>query len=298
VRTDRGERVTARYCIMATGCISTPPQPDVQGLGRHSGKVYHTGEWPHEGADFSGQRVAVIGTGSSGIQAIPVIAQQAAQLTVYQRTPNYSLPSQNGPMTPEYERSWNQNYAALREEQRHTPKLLAPKTYPIGTKRICIDSGYFETFNRDNVELVDISATPIERMTPRGLEVDGRDRALDSIVFATGFDAMGPSTYLGLMTEGFPNLFMITGPGSPSVLSNMMVSIEQHVDFVCDCITRMRCEGADLIEPERAAEDDWVEHVNDTAHGTLFPRANSCAAVPDRRSVRAGDSGNGSRRSR
>jgi len=271
-------------------------------------------------------------------------------------------------MTPEYARSWKDNYPALREEQRQTPKgairefndvsgltasedehtaayekgwaqggasllgayrdmlvdgavnetaaefvrgkiraivrdpvvaeKLAAKGYPIGTKRICIDSGYFETFNRDNVELVDINDTPIERLAADGLCTSERAFEFDSIVFATGFDAMtgtlfkidiqgrggatlrekwyaGPRTYLGLMTEAFPNLFMITGPGSPSVLTNMMVSIEQHVDWITEGLLHMRAQGLETMEPTLAAEDDWVEHVNVVAHKTLFPQAAS-----------------------
>lgn len=368
VETDSGEAITARFCIMATGCISTAQTPDIEGLSDYQGATYHTGHWPHEGVDFTGQRIAVIGSGSSGIQTIPVVAEQAAHVTVFQRTPNYSLPSQNGPMTEEYARSWKDNYADLREEQRHTAKgnirelnnesalkvtearraemyqkrwdiggaaflssfndllvdraanetaaefvrnqirsivkdpetaeLLAAKDYPIGTKRICIDSGYYETFNRDNVELVDISEKPIERMTAGGLTANDRSFEFDSIIFATGFDAMtgtlfkvdlqgrggatlpqkwdaGPRTYLGLMTTDFPNLFMITGPGSPSVLSNMMVSIEQHVDFVVDSIVHMRDKNLEIMEPQLDAEDNWVEHVNEVAHTTLFPLAAS-----------------------
>jgi cyclohexanone monooxygenase len=368
VSTDHGEEIRARFCIMATGCISTAQMPDIPGLDEFAGHTYHTGHWPHTPVDFSGQRVGVVGTGSSGIQAIPVIAEQAAQLTVFQRTPNYSLPSQNGRMTSEYERSWKADYGSLREEQRHSPKgnlgeandqlassvsaeerarmyaqrwaqggasllgayrdlltdhdandtaaefvrakiraavndpdtaeLLAPKTYPIGTKRICIDTGYFETYNRENVSLIDISNAGIERVTPTGLVANDVAFDFDAIVFATGFDAMtgtlfnidiqgkdaatlrtkweaGPRTYLGLMSQGFPNLFMITGPGSPSVLSNMMVSIEQHVEWVTDTIAHMREHDLAVIEPELAAEDAWVERVNVVAHQTLFPRANS-----------------------
>jgi len=368
VETDTGENIAARFLIMATGCISTAQIPDFDGLSDFAGETYHTGNWPHEGVDFTGRRIAVIGTGSSGIQAIPVLATQAEHVTVFQRTPNYSLPCQNGPITDEYARSWKDNYAALREEQRHTAKgnirelnnesalavtqerraemyqkrwaiggagflssfndllvdraanetaaefvrtqirsivrhpataeLLVAKDYPIGTKRICIDSGYFETFNRDNVALVDVADTPIERITPGGLVVDGRSFEFDAIVFATGFDAMtgtlfkvdiqgrggatlrdkwaaGPRTYLGLMTRDFPNLFMITGPGSPSVLSNMMVSIEQHVDWVTESLVHMRAENLELMEPTLKAEDDWVEHVNVVAHKTLFPLAAS-----------------------
>ena len=368
VETDRKETILARHCIMATGCISTAQIPDFKGLSDFQGETYHTGNWPHDGVDFTGQRIAVIGTGSSGIQAIPVLAEQAEHVVVFQRTPNYSLPCKNGAMTPEYARSWKDNYPALREEQRHTAKgnirelndepafsvsaaarrriyqkrwkvggaaflsafndllvdaqanetaaefvrdrirdivrdpdiaeLLAAKGYPIGTKRICIDSGYFETFNRDNVALVDIGDRPIERITPRGLIANGRAFEFDAIVFATGFDAMtgtlfkvdiqghgaislrrkwaaGPRTYLGVMSAEFPNLFMITGPGSPSVLSNMMVSIEQHVDWVTQSIVHMRARNLETMEPTLAAEDDWVDHVNVVAHKTLFPLAAS-----------------------
>jgi cyclohexanone monooxygenase len=368
VETDTGERVAARFLVMATGCISTAQIPDIEGLSAYRGRTFHTGAWPHEKVDFTGERIAVIGTGSSGIQAIPVLAEEAAHVTVFQRTPNYSLPSQNCPMTEDYERSWKDVYAARREEMRDsfhgslkdlndkpalsvseaerqatyrkrwdiggtpylgsfndlltnkeandtaaefvrnqirtivkdpaTAELLAPKTYPIGTKRICVDSGYFETYNRDNVALVDISGGPIERFTPEGLVANGRHYAFDSVVFATGFDAMtgtlfavdirgrgglalkdkwyaGPRTYLGLMTEAFPNMFMITGPGSPSVKSNMIISIEQHVDLVTDSLVYMRERGLELMEPEREAEDGWVEHVQEAANRTLFPRANS-----------------------
>jgi cyclohexanone monooxygenase len=368
IETDAGERVSAQFFIMATGCISTAQIPDLDGFDEYKGRTFHTGNWPHEKVDLTGERIAVIGTGSSGIQAIPVLAQEAAHLTVFQRTPNYSLPSRNVPMTKEYERSWKDVYPAKRDEMRYsghgslkdlndkpalsvseeerqtvfaerwktggtiflgafndiltsqeandtaaefvrnqirtivkdpvTAELLAPKTYPIGTKRICVDSGYFETYNRDNVDLVDISGAPIERMTPDGLVANGQEYAFDSIVFATGFDAMtgtlfnvdirgrrdqalkekwyaGPRTYLGLMSEAFPNMFMITGPGSPSVKSNMVMSIEQHVDFVTDSIVHMREQGYDVMEPTVDAEDDWVDHVQETANKTLFPRANS-----------------------
>ncbi|MBT5457302.1 MAG: hypothetical protein HOK82_11890 [Rhodospirillaceae bacterium] len=175
---------------------------------------------------------------------------------------------------------------------------LAPTSYPVGTKRICVDTGYYETFNRDNVELVDIVAGPIETLTRTGLAAGGRDFTFDSIIFATGFDAMtgtllkvdirgrdgltlkdkwyaGPRTYLGIMSEAFPNLFMITGPGSPSVKGNMATSIEQHVDFVTDCLVHLRAEGIDQIEPELEAEDAWVDHVQEAANATLFPCANS-----------------------
>ena len=368
VETDKGEKVSARYLIMATGCISTAQIPEIEGLSEYSGNTYHTGRWPHEKVDFTGQRIAVIGTGSSGIQAIPVLAEEAAHVTVFQRTANYSLPAQNMSMTPEYEQEWKDEYTARRMEMRYTPQgslkdlndepamavsadrrrevyterwttggstllgsfnnllsdqksndtaaefvrqkirkivkdsetaeLLCPKDHPIGTKRICIDSGYYQTFNRDNVELVDIKNSVIERITETGLDVNGRSFEFDSIVFATGFDAMtgtlfnvdirgrgdqalkdkwfaGPRTYLGLMSEAFPNMFMITGPGSPSVKGNLLNSLEQHVDFVIDSIVHMREQGFAMMEPTREAEDEWVDHVQEAANRTLFPRANS-----------------------
>jgi cyclohexanone monooxygenase len=368
IETSKGEQVRARHFVMAGGCISTAQIPKFEGLSDYTGKTYHTGRWPHEPVSFAGLRVAVIGTGSSAIQAIPVIAKEAAHLTVFQRQANFTIPSRNEPMTADYANTWKHGYAEKRQEMRRMPngvlrelndksalavseeerlatyearwrmggsgflaafndimtnreandtmaefvrnkirqtvkdpvtaELLCPKTHPIGTKRLCVDSGYYETYNRDNVELVDISQTPIERLTPHGLTVNGRDFTFDAIVFATGFDAMtgtlfnvdirgraglelkkkwvaGPRTYLGLMTESFPNLFMITGPGSPSVKSNMITSIEQHVELVADTIIHMRDQGLALIEPERSAEDAWVDHVQEVAYKTLFPQANS-----------------------
>jgi cyclohexanone monooxygenase len=353
---------------MATGCLSNARVPDFKGLESFKGTTYHTGHWPHEGVDLSGKRVGVIGTGSSAIQAIPVLAQQVGELVVFQRTPNFSIPSRNGPMTQDYEQSWKIDYEEKRqrarfmrsgvlypineksaievdEEERRrvyedrwaaggtafmaafsdlavnkasndtaaefvrekiraivkdpeVAELLAPKTYPIGTKRICVDTEYFAAYNRPNVKLVDVRAEPITGITPDGVRAGDTVYPLDAIVFATGFDAMtgalaridirgvdglaladewaaGPRTYLGLMSAGFPNLFMITGPGSPSVLSNMIVSIEQHVDWVNDCIAHLRSRQLSRIEPTRAAQDEWVEHVNEVAHRTLYPHANS-----------------------
>lgn len=368
IETDSGETVLARHFVMAGGCISTAQIPKFEGLSDYQGKTFHTGRWPHETVDFTGQRVAIIGTGSSGIQAIPVIAQQAAHLTVFQRQANFTIPSRNHPMTQEYAQTWKGDYREKREEMRYMPngvlrelnnksaleaseqerlatyearwqvggsgflgafndiltnkdandtmaefvrnkiretvkdpvtaEILCPKTHPIGTKRLCVDTNYFETYNRSNVELVDISKAPIDRLTQAGIKVNGRSFEFDAIVFATGFDAMtgtlfnvdirgrndlqlkkkwhaGPRTYLGLMSESFPNLFMITGPGSPSVKSNMITSLEQHVDLVADTIIHMRDQGLAVIEPELAAEDEWVDHVQVVAHKTLFPQANS-----------------------
>jgi cyclohexanone monooxygenase len=368
VQTDRGDVVSAKYCIMATGCLSAARMPDFPGMDSFRGKTYHTGHWPHEGVDLTGLRVGVVGTGSSAIQAIPVIAAQAAHVTVFQRTPNFSIPSRNRPMPGDYAQSWKDVYPARRAEARftrngilanpndqsavETPEaerlavyeqrwasggttfmaafndlifnkasndtaaefvrgkiramvedpvkadLLAPVNHPIGTKRICVDTNYYLTYNRPNVDLVDVRDAPIEAVTPDGLRVGGKDYTFDSIVFATGFDAMtgaltrmgivgrggealadkweaGPRTYLGLMTAGFPNMFMVTGPGSPSVLSNMMVSIEQHVDWIADCLAHLTERHFDCIEATLAAENDWVQHVNDVADTTLYPSAAS-----------------------
>ena len=368
IHTDKGAPVSAKFCVMATGCLSAANVPDIPGVESFEGNWYHTGRWPHEGVDFSGQKVAVIGTGSSAIQCTPVIARQASHLFVFQRTPNFCVPAQNRPLTPEVINDWDANRAAYRQqarssvfgllatgsnqsalevladqrlrdyEQRWTrgglgfiatysdlllnraandtlaeflhskirstvrdPKLaqkLLPRDFPVGTKRLCVDTGYYETFNRDNVTLVDIRTTPIEEITPTGLRTSNADYALDSIIFATGFDAMtgalckidirgragislkqkwaeGPRSYLGLMVAGFPSLFTITGPGSPSVLSNMIVSIEQHVDWISDCLAHVREKGCASIEATSAAESAWTDHVAQVANFTLFPLANS-----------------------
>jgi len=368
IETATGETVTAKHFVMAGGCISTAQVPQFEGLSDFKGETYHTGNWPRQPVSFAGKRVAVIGTGSSAIQAIPEIANEAQHLTVFQRQANFSIPARNQPMTPEYADTWKSDYAEKRQEMRYMPngvlrevnnksalevseaerqatfearwevgtgaflgafndiltnkasndtmaefvrgkirqivkdpataEILCPTTHPIGTKRICIDNGYYQAFNRDNVDLVDISETPIGRMTETGFPVGDRMFAFDAIVFATGFDAMtgtlfnvdirgrdgralkqkweaGPRTYLGLMSESFPNLFMITGPGSPSVKGNMINSIEQHVDLVVDTIIHMRAEGLQSIEPELEAENEWVDHVQVVAHKTLFPQANS-----------------------
>jgi len=370
LRTERGETVTARFCVMASGNLSTPRVPDLPGLDRFQGKWYHSGLWPSEPVDFSGQVVGVIGTGSSGVQMIPIIARQAKRLYVFQRTANFSLPARNAPMRPEterrhkasyrerrlaaldtpfgiaghppptksaldaspeerrqaYEAKWEEggsisflyaytdllvNKAAnetasefVREKIRATvqdrtvAELLAPKDHPIGTKRLCLDTEYYETYNRDNVTLVDVRRAPIAELTPSGLRTREREYALDSIVFATGFDAMtgalreidirvegglsladkwaaGPTTYLGLMVAGFPNMFVITGPGSPSVKTQMIASIEQHTDWIAGCLAHMRAGDFTRVEAEARAEGDWVRHVNEVAEATLYPLANS-----------------------
>lgn len=369
VRTDAGDLVSAQFCIMATGCLSVPKLPEVDGLESFRGRCYHTGRWPQEGVDFTGQRVGVIGTGSSGIQSIPIFAEQAAHLTVFQRTANYSMPAWNRPLDRDAQRALKANYREYRQLARDSyvgvpmelptesalevdpeertskyqagweagglfglattyldirsdqaandtaaefirskvrdivddpavAERLAPKDHPFGTKRPCVDTDYYATYNRDNVSLVDLRESPITAITPSGIRTADDDYECDSIVFATGFDAMtgallsmdvrgrngldlrekwvdGPRSYLGLGISGFPNLFIITGPGSPSVLSNMMVSIEQHIEWITDCVEFVRDRGIEAIEATADAEEDWVEHVNELASGTLYPKADS-----------------------
>jgi cation diffusion facilitator CzcD-associated flavoprotein CzcO len=369
IHTDRDAPVTARFCIMATGCLSAAKLPEYPGLNSFHGKCYHTGNWPHEGVDFTGQKVGVIGTGSSAIQSIPIIAEQASHLYVFQRTPNFSVPAHNKPLSAQVIGDWYAHRAAYRDQARssgfgilsldlndkpavetsheerqcafeqrwqrggvallgtfndlviskeandaaagfvrskireivHDPNVaekLMPKDYPIGTKRMCVDTNYYATFNRNNVQLVDVRATPIQEITPAGIRTSDSAYALDSIVFATGFDAItgalsridirgraglplqqkwcaGPRTYLGIMVAGFPNLFTITGPGSPSVLSNMALSIEQHADWIADCLVYLRNHRKASIEANIEAETEWVNHVNEVANQTLFPLANS-----------------------
>ena len=369
VATANGKTVTAKYVVLATGCLSNARMPDIKGLAGFKGKVYHTGHWPHERIDFTGQRVGVIGTGSSAIQSVPIVAEQASHLTVFQRTANFSIPARNASLSAEERQSWRADYPEIRRKAREetrngiytelpdkgalddgdnerrakyearwsrsgltfmsvynnlaldkaandtaadfvrekiaeivkdpqTAKLLQPNNHPIGSKRICIDSDYFAAFNRANVTLVDIKSNPIEEILPDAVRTGGKDYEIDALVLATGFDAMtgsvakidirgrkgqtlnqkwaeGPKTYLGLMSAGFPNLFIITGPGSPSVLSNMIVSIEQHVDWITDCIAYMRDRDLDSMEAKKEAEDNWVDHVNEVAQGTLYPQANS-----------------------
>ena len=367
LRTGTGDQLRARYCIMATGCLSAPNTPRFEGLDSFAGPRYHTGTWPHEPVDFRGLRVGVVGTGSTAIQAIPVIAGEADHLYVFQRTPNYAVPAHNRPLDPGEQAEIKRRYPEIRARAKttrngvdHSPnpaaavdaaaperlaefesrwatgglgflgafsdllvdkdanemaadfvrskirekvedpgvaRLLEPRS-TFGCKRLCVDIGYFETFNRPNVTLVDVSARPIERIVPEGLVVAGETCELDALVLATGFDAMtgalgridirgrggvalkdkwreGPRMYLGLATAGFPNLFAITGPGSPSVLSNMLPSIEQHADWIANLLDHARAERRPVVEATVEAEDGWVAHVDDAANHTLFPSCNS-----------------------
>jgi cation diffusion facilitator CzcD-associated flavoprotein CzcO len=359
--------LTAAHCVMATGCLSAPYTPRLAGLESFAGPTYHTGNWPHEPIDFSGQRVGIIGTGSSAVQSIPVIAAQGKHVFVFQRTPNYVVPARNAPLDPAVQQAVKADYAGLRARAKmmrngihypvndaaaaETPEGERRRQYELrwergglsflgsfrdllldrksndtaaefvrakihevvhdpavadalspastfGCKRLCIDTGYYEAFNRPNVTLVDVSRSPIDRITPDGLVVAGKAYAFDALVLATGFDAMtgalnriairgrgglalaqkwaeGPRTYLGVATAGFPNLFIVTGPGSPSVLTNMVPTIEQHVEWIADCIAHARAHHIACVEPTREAEDAWVAHVNEIADCTLFPSCNS-----------------------
>ena len=354
VVTADGSHFSARYCVMASGCLSSVNRPPFDGLEEFDGDWYHTARWPQDGVELAGKRVGIIGTGSTGIQLIPQLAKHAQHLHVFQRTANFSMPAHNAPLdrevqrtikaaygerrrlsreslsgvprshpdavpqrsalevTPQereavFERGWaeggiagvllafndinvnaeaNQTAADfVRSKIRQivsdpaTAEALCPTTHPIGTKRICVDIDYYATYNRDNVTLVDVRSEPIAGVTARGIKTASAEYELDVLVFATGFDAItgalldieirgregrtlrdkwseGPRTYLGLAAAGFPNMFLVTGPGSPSVLSNMVCSIEQHIDWIADCIGYLRDRGLHTIEATAEAEDD------------------------------------------
>ena len=370
ITTSNGEKITAPICIMATGNLSTPRKPDFPGLDDFKGDWYHTGLWPKQGVDFTGKRVGVIGTGSSGVQMMPHIAAQAEHLTVFQRTANFSLPARNAPLDPEKERKHKEEYKERRiaaystpfgiagypppvksaleatEEERQaiyeakwqeggsisylfaykdlllnksandtasefvrnkiretvndpaTAELLCPDNHPIGTKRLILDSQYYEIFNQANVDLVDVRSAPIQEITENGIKTTDNEYELDAIAFATGFDAMtgamkeinisvdggtnieeqwgdGPQTYLGLMVARLPNMFMITGPQSPGVKSQMILSIEWHVNWIAECLAHMiNCDHTRVMAKEDA-QRRWVDHVREVANSTLYPLANS-----------------------
>ena len=370
VQSAQGQQtIDTKYLIMATGCLSAANMPNFEGIDKFRGDIHHTGAWPQNGVDFSGKRVGIVGTGSSGIQSIPLIAKQAKHLTVFQRTPNYSVPAQNTPIDEDKaahikanyadyrRRNWQQQAAFGADYPRQsdsaldatpeelearfeeywghggfgflaafadiginleanalaaefvrnkirtivddpaTAELLCPDSV-LGCKRLCADTGYFETYNRDNVSLVDVSSHPIVGLTTAGLITDAAEYEFDVIVFATGFDAMtgallkadirgeqgvslrdewaaGPRTYLGLMTSKFPNLYMMTGPGSPSVLANMITGVEHHANFIAQMIDWAEDNSIRSFMPQQAAQDNWVEVVNMRSQATLFPKCNS-----------------------
>ncbi|MFG2092258.1 flavin-containing monooxygenase [Streptomyces sp. NPDC048612] len=369
VTTDTGETVTTRFVVLATGCMSAVKEPDIPGAGTFAGRSLHTADWPHEDVDLTGRRVAVIGTGCSGIQAIPILAEQAAELTVFQRTPVYALPARNRPLSAAETAELKANYPEFRAAQRlskggtlfepptrsalevdeaerratyeegwdsgvlsgllrtytdilvdrdandtvaefvrskirsivtdpETAETLSPRTFPFGTKRPCLDTDYYATYNKPHVRVVDLTRTPIVEITPSGITTSDREHAVDVIAFATGFDALtgsqvamdivgkggttlrekwadGPRNHLGLLSAGFPNLFTVIGPLSPSVLSNAVVAIEQHVEWISDCIAHLRRNGITEIDATPRAEADWCTHVADLAAQTLYPSVDS-----------------------
>lgn len=369
VHTDNGETIEMQFLIMATGVLSVPKMPEVPGIEKFQGRAYHTAHWPDKGVSFTGQRVGVIGTGSSGVQAIPIIAQQASELAVFQRTPTFCLPAGNRPLTDDEIAHTKANYRKLRDGERNsgagiplepptqsalevseddrrakyesgwqngnfiqliyayndlminkeaneticefvrekirsivknpkTAETLTPRSYAFGTKRVCLESGYYKTFNSDHVHLVDLRETPLVEITASGVRTSETEYALDAIVYATGYDAVtgalaridirgkggislkekwadGPHTYLGVATSGFPNLFIITGPQSPSIFTNMAPSTEQHVEWIAECIAHCRRHGIAEIDPAVEAEDAWVAHVNAIADFTLYPGTHS-----------------------
>ena len=380
VDSDDGEKWAARFVIMATGPLSTPNTPAFAGLESFTGAVLHSAAWPKEPVDFSGRRVAVIGTGTSAVQIIPTIAPRVQTLAVFQRTAAYAVPAHNGPLDPTYEASIKSDYAGYRARNRlmrtgfysdipvnpqsalaasadeleaafderwrmggfaflrafadlmtdmranalaaefvrgkireivadpETAALLSP-SQPIGCKRMAVDAnGYYESFNRPNVMLVDVSRHPIDAFTPRGLLTGGREYEFDTLVMATGFDAFtgtltrmdlrgrdgirmrdkwrdGPLNYLGLATAGFPNLFTVAGPGSTSAFTNVIVSIEHHIDWIGECIAWLDANGRDTIEASEKAESDWMAFVYAVATRTVFLNCNSWylgANVPDK----------------
>jgi cyclohexanone monooxygenase len=371
--TESDETYSAGFCIMATGCLSAPLTPNIEDMDVYEGDIYRTSLWPQDGVDFMDKTVGLIGTGSTGIQTAPIVAQAAKHLHVFQRTANYSLPAKNRPLESEYVKDWKDNYvdrrraavatrnntlndagqragADLSYEEReaefnrryetggnssgigfmytftdmskskvvndhasefirrkiaetvHDPEVadtLTPKHYGVGGRRLCVDTNYFETFNRPNVTLVDAKKDPIKRFTRTGLMMtSGRTFEFDAVILAIGFDGMtgalsridvrgtdgvtlndhwlhGPQTYLCLSQAGFPNMFLVNGPGSPSVLSNMITSIEQHVDWIVTCIDHVRSSGHTRIGASEEAESAWFDHVNETAAGTLLTSSDS-----------------------
>jgi len=369
IGSEDGRRWNARFVVMAIGPLSTPNTPAFEGLESFAGPVFHSAAWPHEPVDFSGRDVAVVGTGSSAVQLIPIIAEQARTLTVFQRTAAYAVPAHNGPLDAEREARIKGDYAAFRARNRRmragfgselsphpkpTLEVSAPErealfeqrwaiggfsllgafvdtltdmranelcaefvrgkirsivrdpavaerlcpTHPIGCKRLCVDTGYYDTYNRSNVTLVDVSQHPIERITPDGLVTDGRDHHFDTLVLATGFDAFtgpltridlrgrgglhirdkwrgGPLNYLGLTVAGFPNLFNLVGPGSTSAFTSVVLAIEHHVDWIAECIQWLDAQGHRTLEPSSDAESQWVQRVNQIAEQTVYPHCNS-----------------------
>ena len=373
---------SSKFCVMATGTLSSIKQPNFDGLENFKGDWYVTGEWPHEKLDFTSKKVAIVGTGSSAVQSIPVIAEEAKNLTVFQRSPNYTIPANNRPLTEKELSNAKSSYDQIREKAKYTragigynqfeerklldlsseeikkelnnrwkiggqeiftagftdvgvnveankivadfvkskikeivkdpnvAELLSPED-AIGCKRLCADTNYFETYNRENVELIDLNSNPINSITENGILTNDKEFKFDTIIFATGFDAMtgalqaiditgkngkklkqvwkdGPKSFLGLLINGFPNLFTVTGPGSPSVLTNMMVAIEQHVEWISDCINFLSKSNLKEVEADEFFQIEWMDHIEEVAKNTLRYTCNSWyvgANVPGKKRV-------------
>ena len=381
VETD-SKSYSSKFCVMATGTLSSIKQPNFDGLENFKGDWYVTGEWPHEKLDFTSKKVAIIGTGSSAVQSIPVIAEEAKNLTVFQRSPNYTIPANNRPLTEKELSNAKSSYDQIREKAKYTragigynqfeerklldlsseeikkelnnrwkiggqeiftagftdvgvnveankivadfvkskikeivkdpnvAELLSPED-AIGCKRLCADTNYFETYNRENVELIDLNSNPINSITENGILTKNKEFKFDTIIFATGFDAMtgalqaiditgkngkklkqvwkdGPKSFLGLLINGFPNLFTVTGPGSPSVLTNMMVAIEQHVEWISNCINFLSKSNLKEVEADELFQIEWMDHIEEVAKNTLRYTCNSWyvgANVPGKKRV-------------
>ena len=366
--TDGGAMLEAPYCIMATGPLSVPKDPEIPGIERFEGLLLRAQKWPQEPVDFEGKRVGVIGTGSTGIQIIQTLGRQAGELFVFQRTPSFTLPMRNHDLEPDYVAEMKRHYRAMREAMRNNPtggtrpatsrpyfslppsqrrevmeqawingghtflgsfadllsnqeandqvadfvrekigrivkdpktaEALKPKGYPIFARRPCLDTEYYETYNRPNVHLVDVSTDPIVEITAKGIRTRSGEIELDMLIFATGYDALtgallafdvvgrdgrtlkekwagGPRSYLGIMLEGFPNLFAPNGPNGPAALANLITIAEHDVDWIADLISYMEANGLRTVEPSARVEDAWMNLVAALAEKSLIRKANT-----------------------
>ena len=366
VTTDRGDTYEATYCIMATGPLSIPKDPEIPGIDRFKGQLLRAAKWPHESVSFAGRRVGVIGTGSTGIQIVQEVGKEAGELFVFQRTPSFTMPMRNEALEPDYVAEVKRHYAGIRESARNsavggvrpqstraffsvtpsqrrqlledawkngglamlgtfadlltnaeaneqvaefvrgkigeivndpqTAEKLKPRGYPIFARRPCLDSSYYETFNRPNVHLKDCTSDPIEEITERGVKTQAGEVELDALIFATGYDGLtgallafhivgrdgrtmsdkwkdGARSHLGLMMEGFPNLFMTTGPNGPAALANIIRISEHDVDWIAAAMTHMDKNGLSTIEPTPQAEQAWMDIVFALSQRSLLLKA-------------------------